>query len=103
MESSPDSKVVSEIRPLFNQSVSKAFQLFIIQSGVQRAVQKCLASFPVVNDVATRTIVAPAFTYIVAKFLKNEVVKGSYKTVETEQYKNASKIAFVNHETKAED
>lgn len=102
-ESSPDTKVMSVIRTVVSRAATMAFQSSAFQTAVKRAVQKFMTKPHVVNDVATRTIDARAFTVPVVKFVKNEIAKRSLEKDEMDQYRNVSNKVVVSHKTKAED
>lgn len=70
---------------------------------MQRAVQKCLTDRHVVNDIATPTFDARAFTVPVDKFVKRKIEIRFLEKVGMEQYENLSNKAVVNHKAKTED
>lgn len=78
-ESTSKTKIIAVKRIVANWSVSKAFQGSTFQTAEESAAQKCLAEIHVANDVGTRTFNLPAFTVLMAKFIKDEVEERSFK------------------------
>lgn len=102
-ESSPDTKVMSVIRTVVNQSVAKAWQSSTFQTAMEKEVQKYLVEPHVVNDVATHTIDAPALVVPVAKFMKNEIEIRSLENAKMDQHRNISNKAGVHRKKMTED
>lgn len=70
---------MSVVRTVVIQPPSKDFQSSVFQSEVERAVQKFLTERHVADNVAACTIDLLVFMVTVAKFVRNEFEKGSFK------------------------
>lgn len=95
MESIPDTNALPVMRNATSRSVTEAFQIFVSQKAVERAIHEWLAELYIIYDVAIRTISLPAFTVPVVEFAKSEAEKKSVEKANLDNYQSYSNKAIL--------
>lgn len=78
-KSSTDTKVLSVIRPVVNNAISKTFKSATFYVAVEQAVHMYASKPKIADTVATRMINVTSLTVRAAKFKNHEIKKSSFK------------------------